>query len=408
MSSIQAINEPFVRPFPVEDRWCVHSYYTVSPYAPDGSGRLLLAGGDLEKRTGEVLIVGADGRVQERFGHAGLHSGFFHTGFWQTWSPDCRHVYYQSGTLDRPLIVRRELATGAELVIEGDMEGAPSNGEPLLSGLMGMLYAAGYGYNRFQPELAPVPFQRRHEHGLFEYSFAPNRKTLRLSVAEVLERHPDRDKLLQSDKELKRKWGDDDGLTLMTYCVRWNADGSRLLFYFGNHCVVKSREEPKLAYIFTANRDLTELHLAVDLGYGKPGVHWAWHPDGEHLLGYGPDPGTGRMCLAQVRYDGSDYKKISANASGGHPSISPVDSNLLVTDTGGMPGRVLFIDVRTDEVVRTVYLPRVYGEKEPGGRNEFRVCLHPVFAPDGKKLIVNTMPGRHAVVSEIDVAEVLR
>lgn len=407
MNSIKVVNEPFVRPLPVADRWCVHSYYTVSPYAPDGSGRVLMAGGNLETQTGEVLIVSSDGRVLDRFGNTALHSGFFHTGFWQTWSPDCKYVYYQSGSLDRPLIVRRELAKGEELVLEGDMEGAPPYGEPLISGLMGMLYAAGYGYNKFQPELAPVPFQRRKEHGLFEYRFAPNRQTLRLSVAEVLERHPDRENLLKSDREIKLKWGEGDGLTLMTYCVRWNADGSRLLFYFGNHCVVKDRGEPKLAYIFTADRELKELHLAVDLGYGKPGVHWSWHPDGEHLVGYGPDPETGRMCLAQVRFDGSDYKKISVNASGGHPSISPTDYNLLVTDTGGIPGQVLFIDVRTDEVLRSLPLPRVYGDKEPGGRNPFRVCLHPVFSPDGKKLIVNSLPDRRAVVSEIDVAGVL-
>ncbi|MEF3307057.1 hypothetical protein [Paenibacillus sp. GYB003] len=121
MNSIRTINELLVRPLSVADRWCVHSYYTVSPYAPDGSGRVLMAGGNLETQTGEVLIVSSGGRVLDRFGRAALHSGYFHTGYWQTWSPDGKYVYYQSGSLDKPLIVRRELASGEELVMEGDM-----------------------------------------------------------------------------------------------------------------------------------------------------------------------------------------------------------------------------------------------------------------------------------------------
>jgi len=402
-------DDSLVRPLPVQGRWCVHSYYTVSPYAPDGSGRLLLAGGDLDRQTGEVLVLGAGGEVLTRFGRTALHSGFFHTGLWQTWSPDGRYVYYQAGTLNRPLIVRHDLVTGDELTQAGDMEGAPPSGEPLVSGLMGMLYAAGYGYDLFQPELAPVPFLQRREHGLFRYMFEPNRSSLVLSVAEVLERHPDRARILESESELRTRLGSAEGLTLMCYCVRWNPDGSRLLFYFGNHCVHASRKEPKLTYIFTADRELRDLHLAVDLSYGRSGLHWSWHPDGEHLLGYGPDPqDPAGMCLAQVHYDGSDYRKISEHRSGGHPSVSPADYNLLVTDESSNPGAVAFIDTRTGEVIRRIYLPRVFGEREPSGRNRFRVCLHPVFSPDGRKLIVNTMPGEHATVCELDVAEVLR
>ncbi|MFC5652867.1 hypothetical protein ACFPYJ_27940 [Paenibacillus solisilvae] len=400
--------QSYIRPILVQDRWCVHSYYTLSPYAPDGSGRILLAGGDLDKGTGEVIIVSSEGTVLDRFGQSALHSGFFHTGLWQTWSPDAKYVYYQSGTLNRPLVVKRELDTGIESTLEGDMEGAPPQGEPIISGLMGMLYAAGYGYDKYQPELAPVPFHHRSEHGLFRFSFDPICISLALSTAEILDRHPHRDRLLQSDQEINQRLGSSEGLTLMSYCVRWNADGSRLLFYFGNHCVDKSRGEPKLAYVFTSDRELKELHLAVDLSYGRPGVHWSWHPDGEHLVGYGPDPeDENRLCLAQVHYNGSDYKKLSNHNSGGHPSISPTDYNLLLTDTGGIPGEVLFIDIQKDQVIRSVFLPRVFGETEEGGRHPLRVCHHPVFSGDGKKVLVNTLPGRHAVVCEIDVEEVL-
>jgi hypothetical protein len=399
---------PFVRPLPVKDRWCVHSYYTISPYAPDHSGRLLLAGGDLDRNVGEVLVLSGDGEVLDRFGKTSLNSSFYHTGWWQTWSPDGRYVYYQGGSLNKPQIVRRELESGKEHVMEGDMEGAPPTGEPLLSGLLGMLYAAGYGGDgRFQPELAPVPFMERGRHGLFRYSFDTGERTLALSTADILERHPDWDRLRQSDKEIKEKCG--DGLTLMSYCVRWSPDGSRLLFYFGNHCVDRRRGEPKLTYVFTADRELKDIRLALDLSYGTPGLHWSWHPDGERLVGYGPDPeDRSCMCLAEVRYDGTAYRKISSHRSGGHPSVSPTNGHLLVTDTYTNPGEVQFIDSRSGEVLRSLSLPRVLGDKEPPGRNPYRVCLHPVFSRDGRKLLVNTLSGRHAVVCEVDVEEALR
>lgn len=404
MSPFEPSIHPAIRSIPVEDRWCVHSYYTLCPYAPDGSGRILLAGGDLDRDIGEIIILSPDGAVLDRFGRTKLHSAFFHTGLWQTWSPDARYVYYQGGTLRKPLIVRRDLHSGEEQSLAGDMEGAPPFGEPILSGLMGMLYAAGYGYDKYQPELSPVQFRQRDNHGIFMYSFHDGCSELVLSTADILRRHPERDHLLQSDLEVKQRLGADEGLTLMSYCVRWNADGSRLLFYFGNHCVDKTRGEPRLAYIFTADKELKELHLAVDLSYGRPGVHWSWHPDGEHLIGYGPDPDdTSRLCLAQVRFDGSGYKKISAHQSGGHPSISPTDEHLLATDTGGDPGEVLLIDLRTDRIAGRFLLPRVYGAEEISGRNPFRICHHPVFSRDGKKLLVNTLPDRHAVLYEIDV-----
>ncbi len=394
-----------IRALPVSDRWCVHSYYTLCPYAPDGSGRLLLAGADLARSTGEVLILDRDGAVVDRFGEGPLTTAFYHTGRWQTWSPDAQYVYYQSGSLSAPTITRRELATGHEATIKGDMEGAPPDGEPLLSGLMGMLYAAGYGTGHYRPEAAPVPFQCREDHGLFETTFDPPRRRLRLSVAEVLDRHPDRDAIRKADRQIKGRLGSDEGLTLMIYCVRWSPEGKRMLFYFGNHNVVKDRGEPRLSYVFTADRALEEVHLAVDMSFGRRGVHWSWHPDGEHLIGYGPDPHDEQaMCLAQVSYDGLDYKRLSRHASGGHPSVSPRDPHLVVTDnTRRNPGEVRFIDTKRDRCVKVYSLPRVYGDAEPPGRNPYRVCHHPAFNREGSKVLVNTLSERNAVVCEIEV-----
>jgi len=352
---------------------------------------------------GEVLIMDVNGQILERFGSQPVTPSFWHTGFWQSWSPDSRYVYYQGGTLLKPETVRREVGSGAELRVEGDLEGVPPNGEPGISCSHGLLYAAGYGDGKFKPDQAPVPFLERTHHGMSEIRFDPPCEKLILSTQDVLDKHPDRDHLLAAEKELKSRLGADEGLTLMTYCVRWNRQGSRFLFYFGNHCVVKERGEPRLSYIFTANRDLTDIRLVLDISFDRRGVHWGWQPDGETLIGYGPrTDGQPGSCLAEVRWDGSGYRMLSDHASGGHPSASPRDHDLLITDEGGTKhGNVVFISRRSGKILERVPLPKFIGEREQPGRNALRVCHHPVFNLSGDRVLCNSLPNRDATLQEI-------
>ncbi|HEV7301559.1 MAG TPA: hypothetical protein VGN72_19500 [Tepidisphaeraceae bacterium] len=395
-----------VRPLPVADRWCVMAYYSLSPYAPDKSGRLLMAGADLDRGVGEVLVLDADRKVVDRFGSVPVTPSFWHTGLWQSWSRDGRYVYYQSGTHREPRVVRRTLSTGQESEVAGDMEGICPAGEPGVACAHGMLYAAGYGSGHYRPELSPFPFQSRDAHGMWNVSFDPPTSRLVLSTQQILDSHPHRDRLLEADREIAARLGPGEGLTLMTYCVRWNNEGSRCLFYFGNHCVDRSRGEPRLAYVFTADRDLRDIRLALDFGFGRYGVHWSWQPDNERLIGYGPDPDhPGRTCLAEVRYDGSGYRRLSGHASGGHPSVSPIDDDLIVTDEGGVGhGNVLFLSRRTGEEIARIALPKNTGVPERGQRDATRVCHHPAFSPTGDRVLCNTLPGRHATCAEILIA----
>ena len=394
-----------ITPLPVKDRWCVHSYYTLCPYAPDGSGRIVLAGADLESKQGEVMIMDGAGEVIDRFAPQAVTPSFWHTGFWQSWSPDSRYVYYQGGTLQQPQTIRREVATGDETRVAGDLEGMPPSGEPGISCSHGLLYAAGYGDKKWKPHEAPVPFQERTRHGMSSIHFDPPAENLVLSTQAVFDRHPDRERIMQAENELQERLGPDEGLTLMTYCVRWNRQGTRFLFYFGNHCVVKERGEPKLAYVFTADRDLKDIRLALDISFDRRGVHWGWQPDGETLIGYGPrtdgQPGT---CLAEVRWDGTGYRMLSEHTGGGHPSASPRDEDLLVTDEGGQEhGNVVFISRRTGEILERVPLPKFLGEREAPGRNPLRVCHHPVFNHAGDRVLCNSLPGPQATLVEIRV-----
>lgn len=391
-------------------QWCVHSYYTLCPYAPDGSGRLLFSGCDPDTGRGKVYIADEDGNVLDSFGENTVSSSFYHTGFWQSWSPDARYVYYQSGTNTNPLIIRHELATGTETCMPGDMEGAPPFGEPITSGFMGMLYAAGYGDGTYSPEKAPFPFQARDKHGLFRFDVEHKKADLVLSVAEVIENHPDRDRLLKADRDIKKIYGSQDGLTLMCYCLRWSSDGERCLFYFGNHTVANIRKEPKIAYVCTAKKDMTDIHIAVNLSFGRNGVHWSMHPDGVRLIGYGPKIGEPhRHVLSMVNYDGSDYRNISSHNSGGHPSVCPADYNLIVTDEKNpSTGRVVFLDAASGKEVDAYEFS--YKNKEPlsMGRNKHIVCHHPVFNRDGTKVLCNILPGKYSELVEINIKGIER
>ena len=391
-------------------QWCVHSYYTQCPYAPDGSGRLLFSGCDPDSGTGRVYIANKDGRILKSFGENAVSSSFYHTGFWQSWSPDARYIYYQSGTNTNPLIVKHEIDTGKEYRMFGDMEGAPPYGEPIISGFMGMLYAAGYGNGIYTPDKAPFPFQARDKHGLFRFDVEKQSAELILSVAEVIENHPDRDKILKADQAIKKLYGSQSGLTLMCYCLRWAQNGERCLFYFGNHNVSKIRKEPKIAYVCTAKKDLSDIHIAVDLSFGRNGVHWGMHPDGNRLIGYGPKlDEPDKQVLSIVNYDGSDYTNISQHNSGGHPSVCPADYNLIVTDEKNLhTGRVVFIDATTGKEVDAYDFPYRNKTPLPVGRNQHYVCHHPVFNQDGTKVLCNILDGKYSELVEIDVRGVKR
>ena len=385
------------------NKWCVHSYYTLCPYAPDGSGRVLVSGVDLLTNKTNIMIISSAGQILTSFEVGEAQANFFHTGCWQTWSADCRYVYYQGGDMLSPMIGRFEIATGEKKFLIGDMEGAPPFSEPIISGFLGMLYAAGYANGKYEPDKAPFPFNNRNEHGLFRFSVERNEYELALSVNDILDLHPNKDKIKEAEKEYIKITGNKEGFTLMAYCVRWSPSGERCLFYFGNHCVDKRREEPKLCYVFTANKDLSDIKLALDLSFSNKGVHWGWHPDDMHLIGYANNKANdNQMCLCSVAYDGSDFKMISKHNSGGHPSICPSDYKLLVTDEPGRPGRVVFIDLENDKEVGFYSLPCMFGDNIPPGRNRYRVCLHPVFSQDGKKVIVNALPNENSVVCELD------
>ena len=386
-----------MRRYSINNKWCIHSYYTISPYAPDNSERVLISGADLETNKGRIYILDKNSKILDCFGENTLFSAFFHTGYWQTWSADGKKVYYQAGTPEYPKIGIYDTISGDVLTADGDMEGTPPFGNPIVSGLMGMLYASGYADGKYHPEKSPIPFEMRSKHGIFVNDVYNNTCVLKLSIDDIIKRTGLTEKICELDNEVKARLGKNEKMTLMAYCVRWNRDGSRMLFYFGNHCTDARRKEKKVSMIFTCTKNFEELSLAIDLS-GKKACHWSWHPDGVHLIGYVEV--DREVVLGKVKYDGTDFEIISKSNTCGHPSICPTNHNILLTDNYEKMGQVEVIDLTSDKAIRKIDVPRVYGEIELPGRNPMRICNHPTFSPDGKKIIMNALPGRYAELWE--------
>jgi hypothetical protein len=96
---------------------------------------------------------------------------------------------------------------------------------------------------------------------------------------------------------------------------------------------------------------------------------------------------------------------LSEHRSGGHPSVSPLDNDLILTDEGGPGGcgNVVFISRKSGSVIKKVSLPKYVDEVEASGRNPSRVCHHPVFDHSGRYLLANSLPGAEAVLNQIEI-----
>ncbi len=397
-----------IRKFSMPGWWTVHSYYTLNPYAPDGSGRILCAGCDPDTGMGEVFILDCDGYVLERFGRQRASRIFYLSGFWQAWNGSADTVYFQSsnGDMRNPRVTARELSTGREYTVRADMEGAPIFGEPILYGLTGMYYAAGYADGRYHPEWSPVPFERRREHGLFRCSPHTGQTELAISVEQALEMHPLRARLLAEDDRVRKRT--EAGLTLMIYCARFSRDGKYVMFHFGNHCTDRRRGEGHILSLFTARCDafgrLSEIQMALDLSFERDGVHWSWTPENT-LLGYMRASPDDPLALTRINRDGGGRRLISRNALvGGHASLSPRGGVYVTDGASGDGGKVLFLDGAGEEI-KCLELPKRFddGTPIPPGRNARFICHHPVFNADGSRVLLNIMDGRFSQLCELEL-----
>ena len=160
-------------------------------------------------------------------------------------------------------------------------------------------------------------------------------------------------------------------------------------------------------YILTANADLSNIKVALNLCKDHIGVHWSYQPDGKRLIGYGYRPtGEKPNCLMEVNEDGTGYHPLSTSTiGGGHPSRHPFLDHLVMTDRyQGELDHFCMIDLRTDRVVWNFAVPEANGVVE-SGRNPSHVDNHPVFSRDGRSVWLNRMENGLAQLVRVDIPE---
>ena len=209
------------------------------------------------------------------------------------------------------------------------------------------------------------------------------------------------------DRELAEKYNRICGLTLMAYCVRWDSAGENFLVYFGNHCVVPERNEPRISHVFTGKRGSKELAFAFDIS-GR-GVHWSCCDSGR-LVGFCRPEGDTRSSIHCYNISERSFTRlVSPDCGGGHPSLSPADPDLCVNDENSNECIRLW-DCKSGKAVSTLNLRcRVPGFVQQGtARNEKRCCHHPKFTGDGRYILSNFIDENNlCAVAKIRVPEEL-
>ena len=184
------------------------------------------------------------------------------------------------------------------------------------------------------------------------------------------------------------------GGTLFGFHVKWNPQGSRILF------VVRIRPKnpvmgKRLNYVLTLRPDGSELRLALPASiWAKGGHHPNWHPDGEQILQNINLYGDGLLfCI--YKFCGTDLRALSQDMrGGGHPSLHK-SGNFLVTDAyphervafgdGTVPIR--WVDLGTNQETELLRVPT--NPTYRGICNELRVDPHPAWDRQGRVIAFN-------------------
>ncbi|MBS3763577.1 MAG: PD40 domain-containing protein, partial [Planctomycetes bacterium] len=191
---------------------------------------------------------------------------------------------------------------------------------------------------------------------------------LRISVADVLEVHPEAEQVKNQHMIFKQ--------------TLFSPDGNRISFNFSNAWYARHRDEERRHEKLVANRDGTDITY---LGSGA--THPSWHPTGKYYHAVKHDEnGVPRFVLYPV--DGSEPQVLGPDwIAGGHPSFQPGDGRYMAVDyprrhRGDVLLRIFDLQEQTWEDV----LLAEYTDYS----NKSGTHFHPAWSSDGRSIFIST------------------
>ena len=374
-------SRPVVRLTP-PDRRCVHGYYTMSPLSTDGQLVTYYEFDDPHPNrasgrpaTGRVVVAGADGSSALAIAEIGEASAA--QGVMQQWvGPTHRVGFIHLGSLvtytDRRWTVL-DLDTDERWEGEGQAREFAPEGRDLFIQTPEQIHLRAENEGR---ALAP------HEVAIRIIDYTTGEEKVRISVADVLQVHPDADRARRQHMCFKQ--------------TLFSPNGRRIAFNFSNaHYTLHHPDEPWRHEKLVANRNGSEIRYL-----GEGAGHPCWHPDSNHYFALAPDEErVTRFMLYPL--DGSPPRALGPDWLGtGHPSFQPGEARYLAVDVC-VPDRG-HVFLRLYDLLKDTYedvLVADYSDYSGDTGTHF----HPAWSPDGRSLYISSAHGECAGVYRIDL-----
>lgn len=388
---------------------CIHRFYDSSPFSPSGR-YLALTRLPFEDRLpgpGDVAdVVVVDLETGDTKVVADTRGWDTQLGAQVQWGNDDRTLLFNDvDTRDwTPFGVRMDPLGGEQHRLDGTIYAVSPDGRWSAGPCLRRCLRTQRGYGVVVPaEHIPVNRGAPTDDGIYVTDLATGASRLLVSTADIF---------AQAFPAASRRGyarGDFYG-----FHVKWNAQGTRLLFVLRwiprTWMPWKRKKRYRRLNAVTLDADGSRPRIAVDdATWRKGGNHPNWCPDGEHVLMNLDTEGEG-LRFARVRHDGTGLTTLSRAFQGsGHPTLHP-DSHHILTDAypheavafgdGTVPIR--WLDLRSGEESTLVRIrTRSDHEQRETG---LRVDPHPAWDRDFRRVAFNACPEgmRQVFVAQMD------
>lgn len=361
-------------------------------------GRILV----VDLKTGEEGIVGTTRGWESQMG-ANLQWGkddgtlIFNDVDVKTWTPRCVKLNWQNGM--------KELFDGFVYHVSPDGTKAVAADPRTMRRTQ-----EGYGVVIPDDKVPSRPGPQKTD-GIYITDLESGRRTMLVSSEEIFAR-------AMSDAEREAAKGQE----VYMFHSKWNAQGSRIMLSMRRiprrtPSVMSAMENGvHIRYdVLTIKPDGTELYNAIPAGiWERSGHHTTWMADGERLS-FNLGDMKGGLDLMQVRFDGSDMRKLCERTKGsGHPSENPCKPGIFIADAyvndacsyGDGTTPIRLIDVNADTARNIVRIKT----QTPWERTAaaLRVDPHVVWDKGGRFIAFNAFEAGTRKVYAADLEDLLR